>query len=113
MGGVVAPPESEAIAEAAAILADARHVVALTGAGISKESGIPTYRGDGGLWTVHGEPPLNQYETFVEDPQRWWERRLADTQNDFALALERAGSCRRHASGGADPRLDRCGRLSL
>lgn len=89
MVGVVAPPDSEAIAEAAAILVDARHVVALTGAGISKESGIPTFRGKDGLWTIRGEPPLNQYQEFNRDPKAWWTRRLEQRANpdEFALSL--------------------------
>ena len=44
--------------EAARTIADARHVVALVGAGLSAESGIPTFRGPEGLWTKHGEPDL-------------------------------------------------------
>ncbi len=31
-------------------LADARHVAVLTGAGVSAESGVPTFRGADGLW---------------------------------------------------------------
>ncbi len=82
----------EAVAEAAAILAGARHTIVLAGAGMSKESGIPTFRGDGGLWTIQGEPPLNQYDTFAMDPKRWWERRIAEAgaPGDFALAIEAA-----------------------
>lgn len=82
----------EAVAAAAAILAGAEHTVVLAGAGMSKESGIPTFRGDGGLWTVQGEPPLNQYDTFAMDPKRWWERRIheADRPGEFALAIEAA-----------------------
>ena len=75
------------------LLAGARYAVALTGAGISKESGIPTFRGEGGLWTIRGEPPLDQYQTFVGDPARWWERRLeeqAGPPEEFALALHAA-----------------------
>ena len=34
---------------------EASHVVALVGAGMSAESGIPTYRGSGGIWTKIGE----------------------------------------------------------
>jgi NAD-dependent deacetylase len=80
------------LAEAAALLAGARHAVVLAGAGLSKESGIPTFRGEGGLWTVRGEPPLNQYETFALDPRRWWERRLEQeqAQDEFATAIEAA-----------------------
>ncbi len=82
----------EAVAAAAAILAGASHTVVLAGAGMSKESGIPTFRGDGGLWTINGEPPLNQYDTFAMDPKRWWERRIeeANQPGDFALAIEAA-----------------------
>ena len=29
---------------------EAKHIVVLTGAGVSAESGVPTFRGDGGLW---------------------------------------------------------------
>ena len=47
---------SEAIDSAARILVESRHVVALAGAGLSAESGIPTFRGPGGLWTRLGEP---------------------------------------------------------
>ncbi|RWS19836.1 NAD-dependent protein deacylase-like protein, partial [Leptotrombidium deliense] len=32
------------------IVAKSKHIVALTGAGISAESGVPTFRGSGGLW---------------------------------------------------------------
>ena len=84
--------EGPSLAQAAALIAGARHAVVLAGAGMSKESGIPTFRGDGGLWTVRGEPPLNQYETFSMDPRRWWERRLEQERNadEFAAAIEAA-----------------------
>ena len=63
----------ESIERAAALLAQSRYCIALTGAGISAESGIPTFRGKDGLWTKHGEPPLNQYEQFSDDPAAWWQ----------------------------------------
>ena len=83
--------DASTLEQAADLLAGARHAVVLAGAGMSKESGIPTFRGEGGLWTLRGEPPLNQYETFWTDPQRWWERRLEQERGDeFATALDAA-----------------------
>lgn len=72
-------PGLEALDEAAECLANARYVVALTGAGLSVESGIPPFRGPGGLWTKHGEPPMNGYQRFLADPRRAWEERLNPT----------------------------------
>ena len=70
-------PFSDAIEKAAGLVRSARYVVALSGAGLSAGSGIPTYRGEGGLWTQHGTPPLLSYQEFVGDPADWWRRRLA------------------------------------
>jgi len=81
----------DAIDRAADLLDRSSHTVVLAGAGMSKESGIPTFRGEDGLWTKHGEPPLNQFQTFAGDPKRWWERRLEEGRNDeFARSLEAA-----------------------
>ena len=68
----------DSIPAAAALLAAARYAIALTGAGLSVESGIPSFRGPGGLWTRYGPPGNLSYPEFVRDPQDWWERRLHD-----------------------------------
>ena len=60
--------ERKSIDTVSKILAESNHVIALIGAGLSSESGIPTFRGPGGLWTKIGEPPLNGYEAFKQDP---------------------------------------------
>jgi len=65
------------IRQAAQLILAAEYVTALTGAGISVESGIPPFRGPGGLWTKYGEPPMDGYQRFLEDPKQAWEERLA------------------------------------
>ena len=67
----------EDIQRAAALIRGASYLVALSGAGLSAGSGIPTYRGAGGLWTQHGTPPLLSYQEFARDPAAWWRARLA------------------------------------
>jgi NAD-dependent deacetylase len=69
----------EALEAAAECVARAHYVVALTGAGLSVESGIPPFRGPNGLWTKHGEPPMNGFQRFLANPRRAWEERLNPT----------------------------------
>jgi NAD-dependent deacetylase len=63
--------------QAAEAVAQARYVIALTGAGMSVDSGIPPFRGPGGLWTKHGEPPMNGYQRFLADPATAWRERIS------------------------------------
>ncbi|MGH2587552.1 MAG: SIR2 family NAD-dependent protein deacylase, partial [Dehalococcoidia bacterium] len=81
--------QETAIQEAARRIAASRYCTALVGAGMSKESGIPTFRGEGGLWTRLGEPPMNGYQLFLEDPRAWWLERLEQQRNppEFARAI--------------------------
>jgi NAD-dependent deacetylase len=60
-------------------------VIALVGAGLSKESGIPTFRGGDGLWDKHGEPPMDGYQRFLADPASWWAERLAERERGGEL----------------------------
>lgn len=61
------------IARGADILARARNVAVLTGAGISKESGIPTFReAQTGLWANYEPEKLATVEGFVRDPALVW-----------------------------------------
>lgn len=50
-----------------------RNVVVMTGAGVSAESGIPTFRGTGGLWRNFRAEDLATPEAFRRDPQLVWE----------------------------------------
>jgi NAD-dependent deacetylase len=54
-------------------LAEASSVAVLTGAGISAESGIPTFRGAGGLWKEYKPEDLATPEAFARDPRLVWE----------------------------------------
>jgi len=58
----------ELIEEAAELIVAAKKIVAFTGAGISTESGIPDFRGPGGLWTKYN-PDDFSYQKFLGDPE--------------------------------------------
>jgi NAD-dependent deacetylase len=65
----------EHIRDAAELVQQAQKIVALTGAGISTESGIPDFRSPGSIWQQ--SPPVS-YTDFIHKPearQRYWESR--------------------------------------
>jgi NAD-dependent protein deacetylase/lipoamidase len=62
-----------ALLQARQWLAEAQAVAVLTGAGISAESGIPTFRGSGGLWKQFRPEDLATPEAFARDPRLVWE----------------------------------------
>ena len=93
----LSPENQQALQRAAQILGASHYVVALSGAGMSAESGIPTYRGPGGLWTRIGEPDPRSYYAFIADPKAWWERTLGIRESheepervQFRQAIEEA-----------------------
>ena len=68
----------ESIRHASRLICDSKYLVALVGAGMSVESGIPPFRGPGGLWTRYGEPRSLSYQGYIQDPAGWWRDRLRD-----------------------------------
>jgi NAD-dependent deacetylase len=78
------------------ILRKTQSVCVLTGAGISAESGVPTFRGADGLWKKFQPEELANFDAFIRNPQLVWEwydyrRKLIETviPNEGHLALAR------------------------
>lgn len=69
---------------AAQLVAQARRGVAFTGAGISAESGIRTFRGEDGLWKQYDPVKVASIESFMSDPGAYW--KVARERGAVALA---------------------------
>jgi NAD-dependent deacetylase len=63
----------ELISKAAGDLMAATYVIALTGAGISVESGIPPFRGTGGIWEKIDPMEYAHIDAFMSDPVKVWD----------------------------------------
>lgn len=74
------------VERAAELLAGARHGLAMTGAGVSAESGIPTFRGEGGLWTKYDPVKVSSIDSFLADPAAYW--RVSKERGSVALAAK-------------------------
>lgn len=75
---------------ARSLLAQAQSVVAFTGAGVSAESGVPTFRGVDGLWRHHRAEELATPSAFERDPCLVWEW--------YEWRRERIRACRPNAA---------------
>jgi NAD-dependent deacetylase len=74
-------------------MADLRNIVVLTGAGVSAESGIDTFRSAGGLWEQHRVEDVATPEAFARDPDlvlRFYDMRRAAIQEKQPNAAHRA-----------------------
>ena len=88
---------SDLIKKFAKDLAAAKNVAALTGAGISVESGIPPFRGKGGIWEKYDPMEYAHIDAFLKDPTKVWNvlikemKELVDTAmpNNAHLGLAR------------------------
>ncbi len=65
--------DEKLLKDAASVLRGSKNVVVLTGAGISAESGIPTFRGKDGWWKRYRAEELATPEAFRRDPKLVWE----------------------------------------
>jgi NAD-dependent deacetylase len=82
---------SELIERTADILAGAKCVVALTGAGISVESGIPPFRGKGGLWEKMDPMTVAHIDAFMDDPETVWNLLIKDMKTVLDKARPNPG----------------------
>ncbi len=55
------------------IIVSSKRITVLTGAGISAESGVPTFRGSGGIWRNYQVTDVATPEAFARDPELVWE----------------------------------------
>lgn len=67
------PSLQDGIARAREWVRKSETIAVLTGAGISAESGVPTFRGHGGLWRSYRPEDLATPEAFARDPKIVWE----------------------------------------
>jgi NAD-dependent deacetylase len=105
MNGARPGPEAVAagVAAVAARLHSAARITVLTGAGVSAASGVPTFRGPGGLWRTHRPEDLATPHAFARDPRLVWEwydwrrQRLAACRPNAAHEVLARWSARRPA----------------
>lgn len=92
--------EKEKIKQAAKMIEKADYPVILTGAGISAESGVPTFRGKSGLWKKYDPEAAVSISGFKRDPEPFWrfaqelllENDIQPNSGHVALAeLEKSG----------------------
>jgi NAD-dependent deacetylase len=74
------------IYQASQKLAAARYAVALTGAGISVESGIPPFRGKGGVWERYDPMEYAHIDAFLANPEKVWQVFLKELNTLVAAA---------------------------
>jgi NAD-dependent deacetylase len=89
--------DREGLALGRDLLARATRIIVLTGAGISADSGLATFRGSGGLWRNYRPEELATPEAFARDPRLVWEW--------YGMRREAASSCEPNAAHLALARL--------
>ena len=64
--------EKKKIHRAAELLLNSTNAIALTGAGVSTESGIPDFRGEGGIWEKYKPELYGNIQSFIRAPSKFW-----------------------------------------
>lgn len=119
-------PTTAELDRATGLLAEARRVTVLTGAGVSTDSGIPDFRGPQGVWTRNPEAErLSTFQAYRDDPavrRESWRQRVAHPvwsarpgrAHEALVRLERSGRLRAlltqnidelHQAAGSSPEL--------
>lgn len=109
----------EALERVAGWLREARRIVSFSGAGLSKASGIPTYRDAGGLWLKDGNLRYSNADALADDPEGFadfWQARqveLARAEPNAAhralAQLQQLGATVEHITQNVDGLLARAG----
>jgi NAD-dependent deacetylase len=81
----------ELIEKTAQSLVSSKLTVALTGAGISVESGIPPFRGPGSLWEKYDPMEFAHINAFLSDPEKVWKTLIAEMRDVLTSAAPNAG----------------------
>lgn len=90
MPGEIPSRGSPGLQRASELVAAARRGVAFTGAGVSAESGISTFRGQDGLWRRYDPYRTASIDYFMRDPTRYW-RVAAERWTTYSRARPNAG----------------------
>jgi NAD-dependent deacetylase len=64
--------EKKKIQTAARLLLNSKEAIALTGAGVSTESGIPDFRSEGGIWEKYKPEIYGNIQAFLKNPAKFW-----------------------------------------